>query len=366
MFRRLAVVATLGLALFTSAPAVAGHAPDPHGVLPIVIAHRGASGYRPEHTEAAYRLAVAQGADYIEADLVKTRDGVLVSRHENEIGLTTDVADRPEFADRRVTRIIDGETFEGWFVEDFTLAELKTLGARERNPQQRTASAVHDGDQPVLSLSEIIIIAREEGERRGRPVGLYIELKNPGYHASIGLPMEQTLVDALKAAGLNRADAPVIIQSFWPQALVELRPLTPVRLMFLLNSVAPPEDILRANGIQSWSDVYSAEGLKQIATFADIVGPETELIFPRDADGRSLPATTFITDAHAAGLPVHVWSVNAENPYLPHELRRGDPADSGYDSRLGDAATLVRALAAAGVDGFFTDQPDIAVAALGR
>lgn len=363
MFRRLAGL--LVAAAVLTAPGLAV-AQTPTAVAPIVIAHRGASGYRPEHTEAAYRLAVAQGADYIEADLVMTRDGVLVSRHENEIGRTTDVAAHPEFADRRAARIIDGEPFDGWYVEDFTLAELKTLGARERNPQQRTRSAAHDGEQPVLTLAEIIAIAREEGERRGRPVGLYIELKNPGYHASIGLPMEQALVDALQAADLNTREAPVIIQSFWPQALVALRPLAPVRLMFLINSVAPPAEILRANGIRSWSDVYSAEGLKRIATFADIVGPETGLIFPRDAGGRSLPATSFVADAHAAGLPVHVWSVNAENPHLPLELRRGDPSESGYEGRLGDAATLVRALAAAGVDGLFTDQPDIAVTALGR
>lgn len=366
MFRRLAGL--LAVSLILSAPAaVEARTPAADATAsPIVIAHRGASGYRPEHTEAAYRLAVAQGADYIEADLVMTRDGVLVSRHENEIGRTTDVAAHPEFAGRRVTRTIDGETFDGWFVEDFTLAELKTLGARERNPRQRTASAAHDGEQPVLTLAEIIAIAREEGERRGRPVGLYIELKNPGYHAAIGLPMERALVEALQAADLNRRDAPVIIQSFWPQALIALRPLTPVRLMFLINSVAPPEEILRANGIRAWSDVYSAEGLQRIAAFADIVGPETELIFPRDAEGRSLPATAFVANAHAAGLPVHVWSVNAENHHLPLQLRRGDPAEPGYDARPGDAAALVRALAAAGVDGLFTDHPDIAVSALGR
>ena len=361
MNRRFASLLAVVLAL--SAPMVAAAQTFPR---PIVIAHRGSSGHRPEHTEAAYRLAVVQGADYIEADLVMTRDGVLVSRHENEIGRTTDVAAHPEFADRRVTKTIDGETFTGWFVEDFTLAELKTLRARERNPLQRTESAAHDGEQPVMTLVEMIAVVQDEAQKRGRPAGFYIELKNPDYHASIGLPMEQALVDALQAAGLNRADAPVIIQSFWPQALVALRPLTPVRLMFLINSVSPPEALLRANGIRAWSDVYSADGLKMIAGFADIVGPETELIFPRDAEGRSLPPTSFITDAHAAGLQVHMWSVNAENSYLPLELRRGDPADPNYGGRLGDAATLVRALAAAGVDGMFTDQPDITLAALGR
>jgi len=361
MFHRLLALALATLSLAAPAASTAEAFPKP-----IVIAHRGASGQRPEHTEAAYRLAAAQGADYIEADLVMTKDGVLVSRHENEIGRTTDVADHPEFADRRATRLIDGERFEGWFVEDFTLAELKTLRARERNPAQRKESAAFDGKQPVLSLSEIIAIAKEEGDRRGRPVGLYIELKNPGHHAAIGLPMEAALVEALQRAGLNRRDAPVIIQSFWPQALMDLRRLTPVRLMFLINSVAPPEDVLKANGIAAWSDVYSPEGLKQMTQFAEIVGPETELIFPRDADGRSGPATRLVADAHEAGLQVHVWSVNAENHYLPVELRRGDPQDPDHLNQLGDAAALVRALETAGVDGLFTDHPKIALDALGR
>lgn len=333
---------------------------------PIVIAHRGASGYRPEHTEAAYRLAIAQGADYIEPDLVMTKDGVLVARHENEIDRTTDVASHPEFASRRTTRVIDGESFDGWFVEDFTLSELKTLRARERNPRLRVESATHDGKQPVLTLTEIIALAADEGRARGRPVGLYIELKNPGYHAGIGLPMEQALIGALDKAGLNRRDAPVFIQSFWPAPLVKLRSMTPVRLMFLLNSVPPPEAILRANGIGDWSEVYSAAGMKQIAGFADAVGPEIALIFPRDAQGRSQAATSIVADAHAAGLLVHAWSVNAENAQLPADLRRGDPSSPGYDRELGDAAALVRALVAQGVDGFFTDHPDIAVRALGR
>lgn len=357
--RLMLTVAAAGLA----APRL-GWASEGERARPIVIAHRGASGYRPEHTEAAYRLAVAQGADFIEPDLVMTRDGVLVARHENEIGRTTDVADHPEFADRHVTKTIDGETFTGWFVEDFTLAELQTLGARERNPLRRRESARHDSLQPVLTLDQIIAIAQEEGERRGRPVGLYIELKNPGYHASIGLPMEQALIDRLAAAGLNRRDAPVFIQSFWPQALVALRAMTPVRLMFLVNSVAPPDELLRAHGIGAWSDVYSAAGMRMIAGFADAVGPETQLIFPRDADGRALPATSVVADAHAAGLLVHVWSVNAENDELPLQMRIGDPADADHAFRLGDAGALALALAEAGVDGLFTDHPDLVARAL--
>ncbi|HEY0682590.1 MAG TPA: glycerophosphodiester phosphodiesterase [Steroidobacter sp.] len=329
---------------------------------PIVIAHRGASGYRPEHTRAAYLLAIEQGADYIEPDLVMTKDGVLVARHENEIGVSTDVADHPEFAARRTTRTIEGETFTGWFAEDFTLAEIKSLRARERSPARRPVSASYDGREQILTFQEIIDIVRAAG----RPVGLYIELKNPNYHASIGLPMERKLVEALAANDLNRRDAPVFLQSFWPQALQSLRQLSPVRCVFLINSVSPPAEILKANGIAAWSDVYSPEGMRKIASFADGVGPELDLLLPRDHEGRLTAPTKFVTDAHTAGLVVHPWSVSAENPALPTDLRRGNSSASGYQAKLGDAEKYFRALFALGVDGIFTDYPDIAVRARRR
>lgn len=329
---------------------------------PIVIAHRGASGYRPEHTRAAYELAIEQGADYIEPDLVMSKDGVLVARHESELSVTTDVASRREFASRRATRTIEGETFTGWFPEDFTLAELKSLHVRERSPERRPISAANDRGEQILTLQEIVDIARTAK----RPVGLYIELKNPNYHASIGLPMERKLVEILAANDLNRRDAPVFLQSFWPQTLQALRKLTPVRCVFLINSVAPPAEILRANGIKAWSDVYSPAGLRNIATFADGVGPELDLLLPRDKDGRLMPPTAFVSDAHAAGLLVHPWSVSAENPALPADLRRGDPRAPGYQATLGDADEYFRALFAMGIDGIFTDHPDIAVRARPR
>lgn len=352
---RLALLATLLAPL----PALAAPGPE----YPLVIAHRGASGYRPEHSASAYRLAIQQGADYVEPDLCMTKDGVLVARHENEIGRTTDVADHPEFAHRRTTKTIDGETFTGWFVEDFTFAELKTLTTRERRPELRRTSAGFDHQERVLSLQEIIDIAREGGQQRGRAVGLYIELKNPDYHRSIGLPMEQALVDILQRNGLNRKDAPVFIESFWPSALINVRKLSPVRLTFLVNSEPPPESILKANHIDRWSDVYSAEGLRKIATFADAVGPETQIVLPRGPDGRTGAPTDFVANAHKAGLEVHLWAIPAENADLPVNFRRGDPKDPNYAGMAGDATGLARTLFAAGVDGAFTDNPDLVVAA---
>lgn len=353
--RRLLLSAVALLALAGPAAAQAQTA------APIVIGHRGASAYRPEHTAMSYKLAIQMGADFIEPDLVMTKDGVLVARHENEIGRTTDVASHPEFAGRKVTRSIDGGTFTGWFVEDFTLAELKTLRSRERRPEARPESAWYDGRESVLTLQEIIDIAKAGVAARGRPVGLYVELKNPDYFRRIGLPMEKALIDVLAANGLNTADAPVIIQSFFPSALITLRRMTPIKLMFLVNSQPPPASILAANHIARWSDVWSPDGLKKIAAFADIVGPETQIILPRDAEGRSLPPSAFVADTHAAGLKVHVWSVNPENLDLPVDLRCGDPGKASFDHQLGDVETEARRLFAAGIDGAFSDAPDMLV-----
>lgn len=346
----------------------AGTQPAPQtampGRRPIVIAHRGASGYLPEHSASAYQLAIIQGADYIEPDLVMTRDGVLVARHENEIGRSTNVADHPEFASRRVSRTIDGENFTGWFAEDFTLAELKTMRTRERNPDRRPLSARHSNEEPVLTLQEIIDIARTGSAMRSRPVGIYIELKNPDYHRSIGLNMEKALVETLERNGLNKADAPVFIESFWPSALIALARMSPVRRTFLINSVPPPEAILKANGIARWSDVYSAEGMRKIAGFAHVVAPETKLVLQDDPATGGVKPTRFVETAHAAGLPVHLWSISAENSELPTPYRRGDPAAPGYGAMHGDATGLARTLFGLGVDGIFTDYPDMVIAAL--
>lgn len=360
--RRRAVLlgALKGALLLSASPVIARSA---SAMRPLVIAHRGASGYRPEHSEAAYRLAIAMGADYIEPDLVMTKDGVLVARHENEIGRTTDVADHPEFADRRTTKTISGFPFTGWFVEDFTLAELKTLRTRERNPEIRPDSARYDREQPVLTLQEIINIVRDRCAGPTHPVGLYIELKDPDYHREIGLPMEDALLAVLRANDLDGADAQVVIQSFWPSALMALGAKTQLRLCFLLNSVAPPDAILRANGIERYEDVYSPAGLRQIATFANIVGPETGLVLPLDDAQRTGEPTAFIANAHAAGLKVHIWSVNAENAALPADYRRGDPTSPDFGRQLGDATGLARRLYALGADGLFSDHPDLVAAA---
>ncbi|MDT7857835.1 glycerophosphodiester phosphodiesterase [Rubrivirga sp. S365] len=318
----------------------------------LVIAHRGASGDRPEHTLAAYRLAIEQGANVIEPDLVITRDGVLVARHENEISETTDVASRPEFAGRRTTKTIDGEERAGWFTEDFTLAELKTLRAVERLPALRPASAAYDGRFGVPTLNEVIALAQEMGEARGRPVGLYPETKHPAHARALGLPLEEPLVAALHAAGYTSAEDPVWIQSFEVGSLERLDGLTNLRLVQLAHPGGAPAD----RPALGYDEMMTPEGLGGVAQYADAVGVAKAFVL-----GDRLAPTPLVADAHAAGLAVHVWTVRAENAFLPAPLRSSsDPA------ALGDVAAEVRALVAAGMDGLFTDHPALVLAALGR
>lgn len=322
----------------------------------LVIAHRGASGYRPEHTLEAYTLAVEMGADVIEPDLVSTRDGVLVARHETDISGTTDVAADPEFADRRATRTVDGESVTGWFVEDFTLAEIKTLRATERLPDLRPLSAAFDGQFEVPTFDEILALAARLGAERGRPVGVYPETKHPSHFAARGLALEAPLVAALDRAGLTGREAPVWIQSFEVGNLRRLRAMTDVRLVQLAYPGGRPADT--SDAAQSYDAMMTPRGLARVAEYADAVGVARAFVIPAGTVG---PPTRLVDDAHAAGLDVHVWTVRAENAFLPPTLRRGaDPA------ALGDVAAEVRALAAAGVDGLFADQPDLVLAALGR
>lgn len=316
---------------------------------PIVIAHRGASGERPEHTLAAYDRAIEQGADFIEPDLVPTKDGILVARHENDITETTDVAAHPEFAARRAVRTIDGERYEGWFTEDFTLAELKTLRAKERLPQLRPANTAFDGRFEVPTLAEVIALAKRRSADLGRTIGIYPETKHPTYFASIGKPVEPALLAELRKAGWDRADAPVFIQSFEVDNLKALAKQTRVPLIQLIAPTGAPADGAAA----SYAAMTTPEGLRAIAGYARGIGPEKTLVI--GADGRT---TTLVADAHAVGLQVHPWTFRAENVFLPTGDRVGtDPRTRG---RLGDE--IARQLAT-GIDGFFTDFPYEGVAA---
>lgn len=310
---------------------------------PLVIAHRGASGQRPEHTRAAYELAIDQGADFIEPDLVMSKDGHLVVRHENEISETTDVAARPEFADRRTTRTIDGRPVTGWFTEDFTLAELHTLRARERLPALRPASAAFDGQEAILTFQEVIDIARAGSARSGRPIGVAPELKHPSYFVSIGLPMEPPLIEALVANDLMAADSPILIQCFEVDTLRSLGQSTDAPLLQLMSPLGGPAD---HPGL-TYAAMATPEGLAEIATYARAIGVETGMIIPRDAAGASAAPTPLVTDAHTAGLRVIAWTFRAEDVFLPSNHR-------------GDLIGWLRRFYGLGVDGVFSDFPETA------
>ncbi len=311
----------LSASLIMAAIAVSGQAAPP----PLIIAHRGASGYRPEHTIEAYTLAIEQGADVIEPDLVITKDGVLVARHENEIGSTTDVASK--FPERRATRRVDGEQVTGWFAEDFTLAELKTLRARERLAFR---SHAFDGQFSIPTFEEILTLAASKSRDGGQPIAVYPETKHPSYLRGIGLPLEERLVRILAAHDLTRPTDPVFVQSFEADSLRRLRPLTRVRLVQLLDEGSPPAD------------------LRAIATYANGIGANKRLVVPAAADGTLLPPTDLVRRAHAAGLFVHVWTLRSEPVFLSPSYSR-------------DPAREYRQFADLGVDGLFTDFPDIAV-----
>jgi glycerophosphoryl diester phosphodiesterase len=293
----------------------------------IVIAHRGASGERPEHTIESYQRAIDQGADYIEPDLVMTRDGVLVARHENEIGGTTNVAEHPEFARRHRTQIIDGEAMTGWFTEDFTLAEIKTLRARERLPQLRPANRAFDGLLEVPTFDEIMQLVRAANLRRAGKVtlGVYPETKHPAHFAAIGLEQEAAVLDTLARFDYAIPGAPVFIQSFDPGNLRQLRGMTRLPLVQLLE--------------------HEVKDLACIAQYADAIGI-----------AKDLATEATVEQAHAQGLLVHVWTFRAENEFLPDDLK-----SSGVAAAHGDLAAEIERYIARGIDGFFTDFPAIGV-----
>ncbi|WP_313345257.1 glycerophosphodiester phosphodiesterase [Stenotrophomonas sp.] len=324
-----------------------------------VYGHRGASALLPEHTLAAYAQAIADGADYIEPDLVMTRDGVMVSRHENEISGTTDVAAHPEFASRKTTKTIDGERVEGWFTEDFTLAELKTLYARERLPQLR--STAYDGQFRIATLDEIIAFVVQQAGRANRGIGLVPEIKHGTYFKSIGLPMEDVLVTALQANPYTKV-APVTIQSFEVGNLRYLRAKlgrdSNIRLLQLLGDPKQqPGDVLAAKGSQRYADMITPAGLDQIAGYADGIGPSLRMVIPLDANGRLGTPTSLVRDAHAVGLMVVPYTFRPENPFQAAEFRKGEANARNAEGSVAE----MRAYLATGIDAFFTDDP-----ALGR
>ena len=352
------------------------------GEAPVVIAHRGASGYLPEHTLEAYRLAIEMGADFIEPDLVASKDGHLIVRHEPMLGGTTDVAERPEFANRRTTRKVDGADVTDWFAGDFTLAEIKTLRAKQAMAERDQSK---NGRFAVPTLREVIDLAKAESAATGRIIGIYPETKHPTWHAALGLALEDRLLDVLRAAGWTEKSAPVVIQSFEVANLKYLRGKTNVRLVQLIagNGVdrlgnvllapplAQPYDFVVAGDRRTYRDLLSKVGLAEIATYADGIGPWKPYILAsrqldRDGDGRPddlnadgriderdrvlAPPSTLIADAHAAGLMVHAWTFRSE----PWRLA----SDYG-----GDPAAEYRAFYALGIDGVFSDFPDVAVGA---
>ncbi|MEO3975253.1 glycerophosphodiester phosphodiesterase [Streptomyces sp. CAU 1734] len=327
---------------------------------PAIIAHRGASGYRPEHTLGAYRLALDMGADVIEQDLVPTRDGHLVCRHENDISGTTDVAARPEFASRRTAKTVDGTRITGWFTEDFTLAELKTLRAKERIPGNRPRNTLYDGRWTVPTFEEVLRWAEKEGRRRGRPVWLHAETKHPTYFRGLGLGLEEPLARLLRRYGRDRHDSPVFLQSFEPGSMRRMARLVSSPRVVLLDAAGTrPWDFVEAGDPRTVDDLIAPDGLKWIASFAQGIGPTLNLVIPRGADGALGRPTTLVRDAHRAGLILHPYTLRNENSFLPADFRRDYPGVPGEDANeYGDVLGAYRRYFDTGIDGIFTDHPD--------
>ncbi len=354
-----ALAATTAVLTIPNATATPGeeerHSGGNKASAPLVVGHRGASGYRPEHTLASYELAIRLGADYVEPDLVSTKDGVLVARHENEISGTTDVASHPEFADRRVTKVVDGVSLTGWFTEDFTLAELKTLRAIERIPATRQENTLYDGRFEVPTLQEVIDLVKDARREHGREIGIYPETKHPTYFDSIGLSLEEPLARTLKRNGLDRRSAKVFVQSFETGNLRELDRKLSVPIVQLVAASGAPFDLVAAGDPRTYADLITPAGLADIAEYADGLGPDKNQVISRNAD-QSLGAPTALVDnAHAAGLVVHPYTFRNENTFLPANLRKGtNPAD------YGDALAEYEAFLATGIDGLFSDNADTA------
>jgi glycerophosphoryl diester phosphodiesterase len=357
-----------GLALMTAGTAYAAFASSsgaasapaapqahPGARLPIVIAHRGASEYRPEESKSAYELAIEMGADYIEPDIVTTKDHVLVARHDNWLNDTTDVANHPEFASLKKTKTIDGVAHTDWFTEDFTYAQLRTLRLKERLPDLRPGSSAFDGIDPVASLDEVLRIAKDHH------VGVYPETKHPTYFRSIGLPLEDELLKDLAEYGFKGKNDKVFIQSFETSNLRALHKKTSIKLIQLIDTQGAPYDFVANHDPRTYSDLVTPAGLKGIAQYAYGVGPGLTRIIPVDASNHVLPPTTLVADAHHAGLAVHPWTVRPENSFLPVEYRQGNPASPNFLRAEGDASRLLADFYKLGVDGIFSDDSALAV-----
>ncbi|MFB2936282.1 glycerophosphodiester phosphodiesterase [Aerosakkonemataceae cyanobacterium BLCC-F154] len=316
--------------------------------LPIIIAHRGASGFRPEHTLASYELAIALNADYIEPDLVSTKDGILIARHENEISTTTNIAECPEFVDRQTTKLIDGKSVTGWFTEDFTLSEIKTLKAKERLPFRDRS---FNNQFSIPTFQEIIDLVKLKSNEMGRSIGIYPETKHPTYFASIGLPLEKPLIEILHNNGYKSATDPIFIQSFETGNLQKLSQLTDLPLIQLLENFGQPFDLLMNGDRRTYKDLTTPPELAKIAKYATGIGPNKQMIIPVDSDGKLLSPTSLIADAHAAGLLVHPYTFRNENQYLAPDYNHNPEAEYEQFFSLG-------------VDGVFSDFPDTALRGL--
>ncbi|TFV67263.1 UNVERIFIED_ORG: glycerophosphodiester phosphodiesterase [Bacillus sp. AZ43] len=315
---------------------------------PVVIGHRGAPAYRPEHTSASFELAIGLGAEVIEPDVVVSRDGVLIVRHESELSLSTDVATRPEFAGRRTTRDVDGQPCTGWFAEDFTLDELRTLRAVERMPELRPLNSAYDGRFGILTLAEVIDLARTRSTAE-RQIRVLVELKHPGWSAEQGLPMAELVAAELTRLGATGADGPVMVQSFEPAVLRDLRALL---------GESGPQLVQLVDDCAAGDRMVTPAGLREISTYAQAIAPSVERVLLR-ADGRPVRRSTLVEQAHRAQLAVFTWTLRAENAFLPAHLRAGD-----VPAGLGDAVGVARELLALGVDGLITDSPDHAAQAV--
>ncbi|WP_405874819.1 MULTISPECIES: glycerophosphodiester phosphodiesterase [unclassified Streptomyces] len=327
---------------------------------PTIIGHRGASGYRPEHTFGSYNLALDLGADIVEAgDLVPTKDGHLVCRHEPEIGGTTNVADHPEFAGRKTTKVLDGVSTTGWFTEDFTLAELKTLRAIERIPANRPHNTLYNGRWEIPTFEEVLKWQDEQTRKRGKQVWIYPETKHPTYFRKLGLGLEERVAKLLHKYGKDKRNSAVILQSFEPGSIQRLNKLVDNPLVVLLSTAdSRPWDFVEAGDPRTVADLITPKGLREIAGYAQGLGPTLDLVITKKADGSLDKRTTLVADAHKVGLILHPYTMRNENPFLPTEYRKGTDADA-----YGDAFGAFKTYFATGIDGVFSDNADTAVLA---